>query len=110
MYKINISNIYLLIFLEMPRAAKSQKDPNAPKRPLSAFFLFSQDERPKIKKEIHHYQLRILLKLLVNDGVQLVMIKNVIMKKELVKKKKDMIEKLLNINKENRIKFFCLCI
>ncbi|CAF4775883.1 unnamed protein product, partial [Rotaria sp. Silwood1] len=35
----------------MPRAPKSQKDPNAPKRPLSTFFLFSQDERPKIKKE-----------------------------------------------------------
>jgi hypothetical protein len=35
----------------MPRASKSQKDPNAPKRPLSTFFLFSQDERPKIKKD-----------------------------------------------------------
>ncbi|CAF4497856.1 unnamed protein product, partial [Rotaria magnacalcarata] len=35
----------------MPRAPKSQKDPNAPKRPLSTFFLFSQDERPKIKKD-----------------------------------------------------------
>jgi hypothetical protein len=33
----------------MPRASKQQKDPNAPKRPLSAFFIFSQDERPKIK-------------------------------------------------------------
>jgi len=33
----------------MPRASKANKDPNAPKRPLSAFFLFSQDERPKIK-------------------------------------------------------------
>lgn len=35
----------------MPRATKAQKDPNAPKRPLSTFFLFSQDERPKIKKD-----------------------------------------------------------
>lgn len=35
----------------MPRTGKSQKDPNAPKRPLSTFFLFSQDERPKIKKD-----------------------------------------------------------
>jgi len=35
----------------MPRASKSQKDPNAPKRPLSTFFLFSGDERPKIKKD-----------------------------------------------------------
>ena len=40
----------------MPRNAsgtskKASKDPNAPKRPLSAFFLFSQDERPDIKKK-----------------------------------------------------------
>ncbi|CAF1575773.1 unnamed protein product [Rotaria magnacalcarata] len=35
----------------MPRVRKSEKDPNAPKRPLSTFFLFSQDERPKIKKD-----------------------------------------------------------
>lgn len=34
----------------MPRSSK-QKDPNAPKRPLSAFFIFSQDERPKIKSQ-----------------------------------------------------------
>ncbi|CAF0818843.1 unnamed protein product [Didymodactylos carnosus] len=34
----------------MPRASKN-KDPNAPKRPLSAFFLFSQDERPGIKQK-----------------------------------------------------------
>ena len=40
----------------MPRGAsgsskKASKDPNAPKRPLSAFFIFSQDERPDIKKK-----------------------------------------------------------
>ena len=35
----------------MGRAGKTPKDPNAPKRPLSTFFLFSQDERPKIKKD-----------------------------------------------------------
>lgn len=28
---------------------KQQKDPNAPKRPLSAFLWFSSDERPKAK-------------------------------------------------------------
>ena len=39
----------------MPRTLgslkKTTKDPNAPKRPLSAFFLFSQDERPDIRKK-----------------------------------------------------------
>ncbi|CAF3354436.1 unnamed protein product [Rotaria socialis] len=39
----------------MPRNAiaskKTGKDPNAPKRTLSAFFIFAQDERPDIKKE-----------------------------------------------------------
>jgi hypothetical protein len=29
---------------------KKQKDPNAPKRPLSAYFLFSAAERAKIKE------------------------------------------------------------
>ncbi|VDN14108.1 unnamed protein product [Dibothriocephalus latus] len=29
---------------------KKNKDPNAPKRPMSAFFLFSQDERPKLRQ------------------------------------------------------------
>lgn len=28
---------------------KNKKDPNAPKRPLSAFFFFCNDERPKVK-------------------------------------------------------------
>lgn len=31
---------------------RRKKDPNAPKRPLSAFFLFCQDERPAVK-ELH---------------------------------------------------------
>ncbi|CAF0813112.1 unnamed protein product, partial [Didymodactylos carnosus] len=38
----------------MPRGAKKEKikkDPNAPKKPLSAYFLFSRDERQKIKIE-----------------------------------------------------------
>ncbi|CAF2551331.1 unnamed protein product [Rotaria sp. Silwood2] len=34
----------------MPRQSKKiSKDPNAPKRPLSGYFLFARDERPKIK-------------------------------------------------------------
>jgi len=31
------------------RRKKKKKDPNAPKRPLSAFFLFCADERPNVK-------------------------------------------------------------
>ncbi|WP_411024508.1 hypothetical protein, partial [Salmonella sp. s57936] len=30
---------------------KRQKDPNAPKRPPSAFFVFCSDHRPKVKSE-----------------------------------------------------------
>jgi hypothetical protein len=34
----------------MPRQSKKiPKDPNAPKRPLSGYFLFARDERPKAK-------------------------------------------------------------
>ncbi|KAL5104479.1 High mobility group-T protein [Taenia crassiceps] len=29
---------------------KKKKDPNAPKKPMSAFFLFCQDERPKVRE------------------------------------------------------------
>eukprot|EP01059_Diplonema_ambulator_P016670 TRINITY_DN2838_c0_g2_i1.p1 TRINITY_DN2838_c0_g2~~TRINITY_DN2838_c0_g2_i1.p1 ORF type:complete len:218 (+),score=129.05 TRINITY_DN2838_c0_g2_i1:62-655(+) len=31
--------------------AKGKKDPNAPKKPLSGYMLFCQDEREKVKKE-----------------------------------------------------------
>jgi hypothetical protein len=34
---------------------KRKKDPNAPKRPLSAFFLFCQDERPAVKAIYPNY-------------------------------------------------------
>lgn len=30
---------------------KKKKDPNAPKRPLSAFMYYSQKQRPNVKKE-----------------------------------------------------------
>lgn len=33
------------------KKAKKEKDPNAPKRPLGAYFLFSNDMRPKVKAE-----------------------------------------------------------
>lgn len=31
------------------RKSKKEKDPNAPKRPLTAYFLFMGDERAKVK-------------------------------------------------------------
>ena len=34
------------------KGARKKKDPNAPKRALSAFFHFCQDERPKVKAEL----------------------------------------------------------
>ena len=34
---------------------KKKKDPNAPKRPLSAFFLFCADERPNVKVQFPQY-------------------------------------------------------
>lgn len=36
---------------------KPMKDPNAPKKPLSAYFLFSQDERLKVKAENPEYSI-----------------------------------------------------
>lgn len=37
--------------------AKPMKDPNAPKKPLSAYFLFSQEERLKVKAEYPDYSI-----------------------------------------------------
>jgi hypothetical protein len=34
-----------------PMGNKAIKDPNAPKRPLSAYFLFSADERLKVSNQ-----------------------------------------------------------
>jgi len=36
---------------------KPMKDPNAPKKPLSAYFLFSQDERLKVRAEFPDYSI-----------------------------------------------------
>jgi len=36
-------------------SSKKKKDPNAPKQPLSAYFLFSQEERLKVKAEYPSY-------------------------------------------------------
>lgn len=33
------------------KPAKAKKDPNAPKRPLSAYMFFSQDQRTTVKDE-----------------------------------------------------------
>jgi len=38
-------------------AGKPMKDPNAPKKPLSAYFLFSQDERLKVRAEFPDYSI-----------------------------------------------------
>ena len=37
------------------KGGKPMKDPNAPKKPLSAYFLFSQEERLKVKAEFPDY-------------------------------------------------------
>merc|ERR1711994_660026 len=39
------------------KSGKPVKDPNAPKKPLSAYFLFSQDERLKVKAEFPDYSI-----------------------------------------------------
>jgi hypothetical protein len=38
-------------------SGKPMKDPNAPKKPLSAYFLFSQDERLKVKAEFPEFSI-----------------------------------------------------
>merc|ERR1712212_898788 len=38
-------------------SSKKKKDPNAPKQPLSAYFLFSQEERLKVKAEHPSYSI-----------------------------------------------------
>jgi len=39
------------------KGGKPMKDPNAPKQPLSAYFLFSQEERLKVKAEHPNYSI-----------------------------------------------------
>jgi hypothetical protein len=39
------------------KSGKPMKDPNPPKKPLSAYFLFSQDERLKVKAEYPDYSI-----------------------------------------------------
>ena len=43
---------YTPLVNEGSKSKRKKKDPNAPKRPLSAFFLFCHDERPAVK-QIH---------------------------------------------------------
>jgi hypothetical protein len=41
----------------MKPVGKPMKDPNAPKKPLSAYFLYSQEERLKVKDEFPNYSI-----------------------------------------------------
>jgi len=43
---------------------KQKKDPNAPKRSLSAFFFFCNEERPSVRKEFPEYQVGDVAKVL----------------------------------------------
>merc|ERR1711863_175101 len=43
--------------LQAYKPQKKKKDPNAPKQPLSAYFLFSQEERLKVKGEHPAYSI-----------------------------------------------------
>jgi hypothetical protein len=48
----------------MPRVAKKPKDPNAPKRPMSSYFLFSNERRAVMRKEMPEKKLTELSKLI----------------------------------------------
>ncbi|XP_061103574.1 high mobility group protein B3-like [Conger conger] len=41
----------MMSYMPAGKKGKKKKDPNAPKRPPSGFFLFSSDQRPKIKAQ-----------------------------------------------------------
>ena len=45
------------IVQQTQKGGKPMKDPNAPKKPLSAYFLFSQEERLKVKAEFPDYSI-----------------------------------------------------
>lgn len=45
------------IVQQQSKGGKPMKDPNAPKKPLSAYFLFSQEERLKVKAEYPDYSI-----------------------------------------------------
>jgi len=45
------------IVQQQTKGGKPMKDPNAPKKPLSAYFLFSQEERLKVKAEFPDYSI-----------------------------------------------------
>merc|ERR1712018_287430 len=45
------------IVQQQSKGGKPMKDPNAPKKPLSAYFLFSQEERLKVKAEFPDYSI-----------------------------------------------------
>ena len=48
------------------RLKKSMKDPKAPKKPLSAYFLFLQNERPKVKAQFPNYSVTEIVKAGIN--------------------------------------------
>ena len=56
MSKLWFANIFFFNF-QAYKPQKKKKDPNAPKQPLSAYFLFSQEERLKVKAEHPGYSI-----------------------------------------------------